>query len=146
MRLTFQRDVKRLPSPWEGFSLLILLGAAAYFPFWLTGQLELPLGSPLKFLGLACPLCGGTRAVGSLVLGRVETAVSYNPLALVLLAAMVYGAASYLFAVLPLGRRLQLEATKAEVRVIWTVVVIAFVANWAYVLVSGMHTVPMRHA
>lgn len=145
MRLTLQRDVKRLPSPWEGFSLLILVGAAVYFPFWLTGRLELPFGSPLKFLGLACPLCGGTRAVGSLVLGRFEMAIQYNPMALLMLAAMVYGAASYLFLVLPLGRRLQLEATKGQMRALWTVVIVAFLANWAYVLFSGMYTVPMQH-
>lgn len=146
MRLTVQRDVKRIPSPWEGFSLLILVFAAVYFPFWLTGAIDLPLGSPLKYLGYACPLCGGTRAVGSLVLGRFEMAVTYNPLALILLAAMLYGAFSYLLHVLPFRRRLQLEATKGQVRVIWAVVVLFFVANWVYVLVSGMHNVPMQHA
>ncbi len=146
MQLTVQREVKRLPSPWEGFSLLILLFAAVYFPFWLTGRVDVPFGSPLKWLGFACPLCGGTRAVGSLVLGRFEDAVSYNPLALVLLGAMIYGALSYLFVVLPFRRRLQLEATKGQMRALWTVVVLFFVANWVYVLVSGMHTVPMQHA
>lgn len=146
MRLTVQRDVKRLPSPWEGFSLLVLLFAAAYFPFWLTGVIDLPLGSPLKWLGFACPLCGGTRAVGSLALGRMADAVTYNPLALLILAAMFYGAGSYLFAVLPFRKRLQLEATKGQVRVLWAVVTLLFLANWAYVLVSGMHLVPMQHA
>ena len=94
----------------------------------------------------ACPLCGGTRAVGSLALGRMADAVTYNPLALLILAAMLYGAGSYLFAVLPFRKRLQLEATKGQVRVLWAVVTLLFLANWAYVLVSGMHLVPMQHA
>lgn len=83
--------------------------------------------------------------MGSLVLGRFEMAIQYNPMALLMLAAMVYGAASYLFLVLPLGRRLQLEATKGQMRALWTVVIVAFLANWAYVLFSGMYTVPMQH-
>jgi hypothetical protein len=144
VRLTLARDVKRVPSPWEGFSLLILAAAAVYLPLWLSGTLEVPLGSPLKFLGLACPLCGGTRAVGSLALGHFEAALRYNPLALLILAAMLYGAGSFLFLVLPLRRRIQLEATPGQTRALWVVVGLLFAANWAYVLISGMHAVPMK--
>jgi hypothetical protein len=146
MRLSIAKDVKRLPSSWEAFSLLMLAGAGLYFPFWLTGQLDIPLASPLRWLGFACPLCGGTRAVGSLVLGHLGTAVRYNPLALLLFAAMIWGACSYLFLVLPLRRRVVLEATKPQLRLMWTTISLLFVANWAYVLYAGMYLVPLSQA
>lgn len=145
MRLMVAEDVRRTPSMWEGYSLLMLIGAAVYLPLWLTDTLTLPLESPLRWLGFACPLCGGTRAVGSLVLGRIGTAITYNPLALVLFAAMVYGVASYLFVVLPFGRRVQLDASKPQIRALWTTIALVFVANWAYVLYAGMYRVPMAH-
>jgi hypothetical protein len=128
---------------WEGYSLMVLLGAAVYFPFWLGGVIELPLESPLRWFGFACPLCGGSRAVGSLVLGHVQTAVQYNPLALVLFAAMLWGAFSYFFLVLPFRRRVQLDASKPQTRALWIAIALVFIANWVYVLYAGMYRVPM---
>ncbi len=146
MRLTLAHDVKRLPTSWEAFSLLMLVGAGLYFPFWLSGQIDLPIASPLRWLGFACPLCGGTRAVGSLVLGHLGTALRYNPLALLLFVAMIWGAFSYLFLVLPMRRRVVLQATKPQMRLMWTMICLLFVANWAYVLYAGMYQVPMSQA
>jgi len=144
MRLMIAREVRRKPNAWEAYSLFLVIGAALYFPFWLGGVIELPFESPLRYLGFACPLCGGSRAVGSLVLGRLGAALSYNPLALLLLLALLYGALSYLLFVLPFGRRVQLHASRTQWRVFWTLVVVVFVANWAYVLYSGMYREPMQ--
>lgn len=143
MRLVLATNVRRLPSAWEGFSLFVLGAAAIYLPLWLSGTFTLPLESPLRWFGFACPLCGGSRAVSSLVLGRLELALRYNPLALLMFGAMVYGALSYLLLVLPLGRRVELQATRGQVRWLWAGVLLLFAANWVYVLWARMYLVQM---
>ena len=57
---------KRVPSPWEAYSLTILLGAAIYIPLSYMVDWLPDLKSPLRYMGGACPLCGGTRAVTAL--------------------------------------------------------------------------------
>ncbi|MCB9933234.1 MAG: DUF2752 domain-containing protein [Planctomycetes bacterium] len=132
-----------MPSPWELYSLVLLAGAAVYIPLsylvWTP-----PLESPLRFVGLACPLCGGTRAVTALCTGQFELAVKYNPFALVVFALLVWGAFSYLALVLPFKRRVVLEAGKAQIAAFWSLAGLALIANWAYVLWAGMYQVPLK--
>jgi hypothetical protein len=144
MRLELEILKKRWPSPWEAYSLAILLGAAIYIPLSYTFSWMPELKSPLRYLGGACPLCGGTRAVTALVTGQLLLALKYNPLALIIFALFIWSLLSYLFIVIPFKRRIVLKVSKQQRRVFWGVVLLAFVANWAYVLYAGMYAVPLK--
>jgi hypothetical protein len=121
----------------------MLAAAAVVLPLTFMGHIDLP-SSVLRIFGAACPLCGGTRAVTSVFLGRFELAVRYNPLALAIFVLMVYAAASYLLLVLPFGRRVALFTTPRESFLLKGLIVAAFLANWAYVLYAGMYRVPLQ--
>lgn len=144
MRIAVAPVRKRVPSPWELYSLIILLGAAIYIPlsYLVPGVPE--IHSPLRYAGTACPLCGGTRAVTALFTGQVALAFRYNPLAIGLLLALLWGAFSYLAMVLPFQKRVEFSTTVRERVVLWSLFVLALVANWAYILWSGMFEVPLH--
>jgi hypothetical protein len=143
MRLRVAKLENRVPSPWEAYSLFLLIGAAIYVPLskimWTP-----PVESPLRYFGFACPFCGGTRAVISLVTGRLLLAVKYNPFAIVMFALLIWGAISYVFLVMPWKRRVVLDATKKQVGLFWSGVAAVLVVNWAYVLWAGMYRVPLE--
>jgi hypothetical protein len=46
---------------------------------------------PLLAVGVACPLCGGLRAVHALITGDLGSAVSYNVLVVALIPVLVLG-------------------------------------------------------
>jgi hypothetical protein len=143
MRIRVDKLESRMPSPWELYSLALLIGAAIYIPLsrvmWTP-----PVESPLRLLGYACPLCGGTRAVTALATGRFLLAVKYNPFALLVFALLVWGAISFFFLVVPMKKRVVIDATRAQVGIFWTVVGLMLIANWAYVLWAGMYNVPLE--
>lgn len=142
MKVLIDYPQSRLPGTFEAFSVMTLAAGAIFIPLSLTTNVPLP-HSFLRVFGGACPLCGGTRAVTSLMLGHVETAIRYNPLALVIFVMMLYSAASYLLLVLPFGRRPVLYSTPRESILLKGLIISAFIANWAYVLWSGMYMVPL---
>jgi hypothetical protein len=142
MRIRVAKLENRFPSPWEAYSLLLLIGAAIYIPLSYMHFVP-PVHSPLRYLGMACPLCGGTRAVTALCTGQPLLALQYNPFALLMFALLVWGAASFFFLVLPVKRRVVIDATKAQIATFWTCVGIGILANWAYVLWAGMYDVPL---
>lgn len=144
MRLKVAELKNRFPSPWELYSLVVLAGAAVYIPLSYLMPAMPPLESPLRFSGAACPLCGGTRAVTAFFIGEFGLALRYNPLALVVLALFVWAVASWLFLVVPFRRRIVVEASKGQHIAFWVLVVLAFLANWAYVLWAGMYRVPLE--
>jgi RsiW-degrading membrane proteinase PrsW (M82 family) len=143
MEIQLARLESRKPTVWELYSLVLLVGAGVYIPLSYALNLHI-LHSPLRFTGFACPLCGGTRAVTSLALGRIPEAVAYNPLALLVLVFLVGGALSWLTMVLPFRRRLVWHASRGARVTFWVVVATALVANWIYVAVSGMYLKPLE--
>jgi hypothetical protein len=142
MKLVVDQPARRLPGTFEAFSVFMLAAAAVFVPISMTTHVPLP-HSILRYFGGACPLCGGTRAVAALFMGRVETAVEYNPLALLVFFAMVYAAGSYLLFTLPTGKRVVLMTSTAEAVALKSLIVLALVANWVYVLWAGMYRVPL---
>jgi hypothetical protein len=142
MKLAVDRPARRWPGTFEAFSIFTLGVGAIFVPISFAAHIDAPT-SVLRLFGGACPLCGGTRAVTALCLGRLDTALTYNPLALLIFAAMLYAAFSYMLFVLPTGKRVVLLTTPVEARVLKTAIVLAFVANWAYVLWAGMYRVPL---
>jgi hypothetical protein len=132
-----------MPSPWEMYSLFLLIGAAIYIPLSYVMWTP-PVESPLRYLGFACPLCGGTRAVTALVTGHFLLALKYNPFALVVFIMLVWGAISFFFLVVPMKKRVVIDATRAQIAAFWIVVGLIVLANWAYVLWAGMYRVPLN--
>lgn len=144
MRVVLAKNVSRAPTPWELYSLIVVGGAAVYIPFFMLRGLHLPSSPTRELWNFPCPLCGGTRSVASLMLGRLDVAFQYNPLAPLVLAVLVLTVAHYLLLVLPAGRRVVLQATPPQRKVLIALLVLVFVANWAYVLVARMYDVPLR--
>ncbi len=143
MKIVVEHPSKRWPGTFEAYSIFVLAGAAIFIPLSLAGSsVEVP-SSVLRIFGAACPLCGGTRAVTAFCLGRFETALIYNPLALVIFLLMAYSALSYFLLVLPLGKRPVLLTTEREGFLLKSLVIAAFLANWVYVLYAGMYRVPL---
>ena len=143
MKIVVEHPPKRWPGTFEAYSILVLAGAAVVIPLSYAGSsVEIP-SSVLRIFGAACPLCGGTRAVTAFCLGRFETALIYNPLALAIFLLMAYSALSYFLLVLPLGKRPVLMTTAREGFLLKSLVIAAFLANWVYVLYAGMYRVPL---
>lgn len=63
------------------------LVVAAALAVW--GVPSTPFHSPLRFVGLVCPLCGMTRGVAAVMRGDLGMAWSYNPASLLLVPAAV---------------------------------------------------------
>jgi hypothetical protein len=143
MRIRVARIENRIPSPWEAYSLFLLIGAAIYIPLSYVMWTP-PVESPLRLFGFACPFCGGTRAVTALVTGHFLLALKYNPFALIVFAMLVWGAISFFFLVVPAKKRVVVDATRGQIAVFWSVVGLALIANWAYVLWAGMYRVPLE--
>ena len=80
--------------------------------------------------GVACPTCGFTRGVFSLLRGHPGRAWLYNPLLFSFL--MVLGVV--VFARLAFGRGLEVRLTRRERALGWTIALVAFTANWLYVI------------
>ena len=93
-------------------------------------QREIALCWFRRVTGIACPTCGGTRSAVALFHGDWTAAVAWNPL---LFAAGVWVLA---WGVLRFGcgRRLAVELHPWQRRLVWSVLGIAFAANWAYLI------------
>lgn len=86
--------------------------------------------------GWACMTCGATRALGRLFEMDLAGALAMNPLATVVLLALVPWALADL-ALLPAGRALSVELAPGAARAARLAVVLAVAANWVYLLWVG---------
>jgi hypothetical protein len=105
------------------------LGVAAVL---LSAHLNRPVELCLikRFTGLACPTCGFTRGVLSLLSGRPGQVWLYNPLLFSVLALFVaVTGIRILFA-----RSLRIRLTGPERAVAWLLAAILFAANWVYII------------
>lgn len=142
MRIYIDKKGLRRPNWWEAYCLFLVLGAAAYIPFSYAFDMHLP-GAPLRELfGVPCPLCGGTRAVTALFLGRFSEAWAYNPLAIFVFIGLLLSILHWLIALFT-RRRIAIEATKKHRRMFWAVIGAIFIANWIYVLTAHMWEKPL---
>jgi len=73
--------------------------------------------------------------VASLLAGRIEEALRFNPLALVVCALVAAGTLRWLIAVVT-SKRLTLELTTGERALALLLSLLALAANWAYVIQS----------
>ena len=86
--------------------------------------------------GLPCLTCGSTRALGRLVQGDLAGAWLMNPLATAGALTLVPWAVSDLLLMIR-GRALRVGLAPAAARVARVLVVVAALANWAYLVAAG---------
>lgn len=125
------REERQLALLWAASAVSALL----LVPFW---RLLVPLLPPCGFrvmTGLPCPTCGTTRAGLALLAGDIPTALACNPGAAVAGLMFLGGGAvaagwallrAPMPVLLPGGSRLRV------------VLIAAFLANWAYLLVAAV--------
>ncbi|MFP8958986.1 DUF2752 domain-containing protein [Streptomyces nanhaiensis] len=68
---------------------LVAAGITAGAVLAVVGLPPVDLHGPWHYLGVMGPLCGGTRGVHAMLLGRLDEAWRYNPLSLVLVPGAV---------------------------------------------------------
>lgn len=91
-----------------------------------------------RFTGHPCPGCGGTRAGMLLSRGHVIDAFLMNPLVTMLaVAAAVFALYSAVALVCRLPRFRIRVSSGFERRMVWTMLVVAGVADWVYLVVVG---------
>lgn len=120
--------------PWPFWAVLIVLlwmglGAAAIS---LMAHLDRPVDLCLikRCTGAACPTCGFTRGVLSLLHGQICQAWLYNPLLYSLL--VVFFSATAIRVIF--ARSVRINLTSTERLITWILVFALFLANWAYVI------------
>lgn len=120
--------------PWPFWAVLIVLlwmglGAAAIL---LMAHLDRPVDLCLikRCTGAACPTCGFTRGVLSLLHGQICQAWLYNPLLYSLL--VVFFSATAIRVIF--ARSVRINLTSTERLITWILVFALFLANWAYVI------------
>lgn len=92
-----------------------------------------------QLTGLPCPTCGATRAFCAAGRGRIADAVRVNPLATVGFLALVLYVPYALGSVVLGTRRLRLVGTtRKSRRAIYIALGVLFLANWAYMILTGV--------
>ncbi len=104
-------------------------------PLWPRLLPLLPRCTFHRLTGHPCPTCGTTRAALALLHGHVIDAITYNPLMTVLGCAFVAGGIVAPF--WALGRLPLPVIPRTAWRPLRIAAVVAILANWAYLLLSG---------
>jgi hypothetical protein len=106
-----------------------------------------PVVCPLRLMtGVACPGCGSVRAWTAALDGDVALAVSYNPFAVGLLAAVLVAAVWMLMARVPRARPLQAVvaiAVPAQATRMGAVMIAAAWLTWAAARAAGLVGAPI---
>jgi hypothetical protein len=90
-----------------------------------------------RFTGHPCMTCGTTRALGRLIAGDLAGAFHVNPLSTAaMLGFVVYGLVDVVL--LARGRSLTLTTTPRERRWLFIAGGLAILANWAYLIATGV--------
>jgi len=112
-----------------------LLGAALVGLFHLD-RLPFSVCFLKALTGIPCPTCGSTRAVGCLAHGDLPGAFAMNPLTTAAFLVLVPWALADL-ALLTRGRALGVAVSARAGHVLRLAVVVAVLANWAYLIAAG---------
>ncbi|MGC8762299.1 MAG: DUF2752 domain-containing protein [Acidobacteriota bacterium] len=116
---------------------LLLLGAGVFLVMEVLPQGLRPACGFHAVTGKPCPTCGMTRSLGALFHGRLREALRLNPLAAVVFGILALWVAAGALSRLA-GRNLRVETTPREERLLWVLLLLAFLGNWAYLWVAGL--------
>ena len=120
---------------WVWFAAALAAPVAAWAWLRLLG-LGIPACTFHRMTGLPCPTCGTTRAVLAALDGRVLEAVRWNPLVVTAIAAFEAGG---LIAPIWLAGTGRVPVLEGRVPVwIRIAAVVLFVANWLWLVLSGV--------
>lgn len=123
----------RLPRPplWAVGIVLLWGGLVVWASASFAGPADAgPTCHVRRLTGVPCPTCGAARGTRAILAGRPGEAWDLNPLFFSVLA--IAGALSLHRFVT--AKRLTLEFSPAEGRVVWAAAAVLFVAGWAYVI------------
>jgi len=114
------------------------IGLAAAAVVGLLGLDRLPITVCMfkGLTGLPCPTCGSTRAAARLFDLDLPGAMAMNPLA-ALVAVVIAAWAVADLALLPSRRSLRIELSPRLRYLLRAAILIAFFANWVYLLAAG---------
>ena len=125
--------VSRRP-PWPLWAVLLVFVWLSFHAgiLLLSSHLNRPIQLCLfkRLTGFACPSCGSTRGMLSLLHGHIIRAWLYNPLLFSIFA--VFFAATAVRVIFARGVRIRL--TKQERIFVWIIAIVLFFTNWAYVI------------
>lgn len=132
MKIGVVQVCRRPPWPLWAVSIVLVwmgLGAAAVL---LMAHLDRPVELCLikRFTGLACPTCGFTRGVLSLLHGNITQAWLYNPLLFSVLILFFTAAVVRII----LGRSVRVYLSNTERQIAWILSFALLFVNWAYVI------------
>lgn len=125
--------VSRRP-PWPTWACLLVLSwlTLGGTTVWVGAAFDIPVRLCWfkRFTGIACPTCGFTRSMLSILQGRPLQAWLYNPLLCSLLLLFLLTTSVRL----TLGKGVQITLTPTERNLAWFLAAILFAANWLYVI------------
>ncbi len=82
--------------------------------------------------GLACPTCGSSRAALAVVQGRPVEAIVFNPF----VTAAGALAIAWLAVRVGFGRRIEIDLSPRQFRLVWVVIAALLGANWVYLILG----------
>ena len=113
----------------------VSLASASLGFFWLHWSLPLPKCPMVRWTGLPCPTCGGTRMVRAMLEGNLRLGFTLNPL---LFLAMIIGVGIFAYSAVVLTLRLRRvrcsKLTEKFSYVCRSTTLILLVANWGYLI------------
>ncbi|MDL4814498.1 DUF2752 domain-containing protein [Actinomadura opuntiae] len=133
VRFSWDRDDRH-----RKLRVLAVLGLLAGAAMAVFGLPPIALHSPLRLVGMVCPLCGGTRAVQALMRGDVATAWEYNPIAFVVVPGAFLVLVRWAVGLVA-GRWVNVQVPRRGVA--WALALLAVAGLWAY---QASHSAMLR--
>ena len=132
MKIELVQVPRRLNWPLWAILLTFIWMSLGSATIWLGRYLNRPVHLCLlkRLTGLACPTCGFTRGMLSLLHGDITQAWLYNPLLFSVLTLFFTAAVVRIL----LGRSLRVYLTGTERQIAWILSFALLFINWAYVI------------
>jgi hypothetical protein len=132
MKIELVQVPRRLNWPLWAILLTFIWMSLGSATIWLGRLFDRPVPLCLlkRLTGIACPTCGFTRGMLSLLHGDITQAWLYNPLLFSALTLFFTTAAVRIL----LGRSLRVYLTSAERQIAWILSFALLLVNWTYVI------------